>query len=142
MTAPLTPDEWAALWPAEQADAARAAAPATCDEADALALRAAAPDAATAAAWWATRVRPAGGGAGGWPLLEDGGPRTRWDAYCAAVAADLERQGAAAGTVFGSCRRCGSTRLSVVNRQTRRADEGMTEIRTCQDCGHATRVNA
>ena len=58
-------------------------------------------------------------------------------------------------TVFGVCVRCGSSRLVITNKQLQswvplfywesmpcRADEGMTELRTCRDCGHTSRTNS
>ena len=44
--------------------------------------------------------------------------------------------------VHGSCRKCGSKNVIVYNKQLRSADEGMTEIRVCQECGDETRRNA
>ena len=74
------------------------------------------------------------------------GPMRRWAAYCREVehrllgsdndAADTQT------TVFGNCRKCGSNRLEVRTKQLRRADEGATELRTCHDCGHTSRVNS
>jgi DNA-directed RNA polymerase subunit M/transcription elongation factor TFIIS len=74
----------------------------------------------------------------------------RWEAYCSAVERRIlgtedDANGATDGSgvsVFGTCRRCGSSRLLVTTRQLRRADEGMTEIRQCKACGHVTKVNS
>lgn len=68
-----------------------------------------------------------------------------WETYCLQVERNLcqaddntnNRQ-----SIFGMCRRCGSARLLVTTRQLRRADEGMTEIRRCKDCGHISKVNS
>jgi len=40
------------------------------------------------------------------------------------------------------CRKCQSTRVFVTTKQLRRADEGATEIRSCQECGYTTRLNS
>jgi DNA-directed RNA polymerase subunit M/transcription elongation factor TFIIS len=40
------------------------------------------------------------------------------------------------------CRRCGSGAVTVTTVQVRSADEGMTELRTCRECGKVTRINA
>ena len=39
------------------------------------------------------------------------------------------------------CKRCGSNCISVRSVQTRSADEGSTEIRTCMECGACSHVN-
>lgn len=81
----------------------------------------------------------------------------RWEAFCAAAercvrgddpndpvavaAAEASAATQRAG-IFGRCRRCGSKRLLVTTKQLRRADEGMTELRQCQDCGHVSRSNS
>lgn len=41
--------------------------------------------------------------------------------------------------VHGTCRRCRSSDLTVMNKQTRSADEGMTEMVVCNKCGHTRR---
>lgn len=125
----ITPEEWAALWPDGERSAVLATTPGRCDEHDALALRAVCPDAMTAADRWGHILRH-GGGADGWPVL-DGAPRARWEAYCREVEDGVTRDhegGAGPGStrpatsVFGVCRRCGSQRLTITNRQIRRAD--------------------
>jgi DNA-directed RNA polymerase subunit M/transcription elongation factor TFIIS len=66
-----------------------------------------------------------------------------WDQYCAYVETQIQgNDGDYNTSVFGVCRRCGSSRLFVTTRQLRRADEGMTEIRLCKNCGHVTKVNS
>lgn len=45
-------------------------------------------------------------------------------------------------TVHGVCRKCKSSRLTILNKQLRSADEGMTEIVHCQDCGYTRRTNS
>jgi hypothetical protein len=93
-----------------------------CDEAQLLSLLSLAPDAATAAAWAVVS-----------PCLVDlpTGPYAEsiqaWDAYCEHVRGTVEGDTTALpqSTVFGTCGRCGSSRLLVTNKQLRRADEGM-----------------
>lgn len=73
------------------------------------------------------------------------GPGGRWSQYCMYVERQVRGDDDEAHThasVFGNCRRCGSARLTVRTRQLRRADEGATELRTCRDCGHVTRINS
>ena len=41
--------------------------------------------------------------------------------------------------VHGTCRRCHASDLTVMNKQTRSADEGMTEMVVCNKCGHTRR---
>lgn len=50
-----------------------------------------------------------------------------WRDYCTQVERSVrgDDETSTIPTVFGVCRRCGSTRLSVTTRQLRRADEGM-----------------
>ena len=93
----------------------------------------------------------------------------RWRRHCERmeeiVRADPPPSQAAGLRVFGRCPRCRGARIDVITKQLRRtrrgspwlgwgggggeggnpsgcADEGMTEIRTCKDCGHTTRVNS
>ena len=75
------------------------------------------------------------------PTFQDG-PVRAWREYC--VRLDARLRGDTEGTegAFGMCRRCGSRRLLVRTQQLRRADEGMTEIRTCLDCGAVSRTNS
>lgn len=76
------------------------------------------------------------------------GPMLRWKTYCMEVEQrilgkdDNDNQVNTQNTVFGNCRKCGSKRLVVRTKQLRRADEGATELRTCHDCGHTSRVNS
>jgi DNA-directed RNA polymerase subunit M/transcription elongation factor TFIIS len=73
------------------------------------------------------------------------GPGRRWLQYSAYVERQVrgdDDEANAQASVFGNCRRCGSARVTVRTRQLRRADEGATELRTCRDCGHVTRVNS
>jgi hypothetical protein len=41
-----------------------------------------------------------------------------------------------------TCRKCGSKRVKVTTRQTRSADEGMTEFICCVDCGFVRKTNS
>jgi DNA-directed RNA polymerase subunit M/transcription elongation factor TFIIS len=74
------------------------------------------------------------------------GPVRRWVVYCTEVERRLmggdDDTDDTQNTVFGSCRKCGSKRLEVRTKQLRRADEGATELRTCHNCGHTSRVNS
>lgn len=64
--------------------------------------------------------------------------RAQWNASLQRLA--KERQATGSG-VF-TCRRCGSRAVTVTTVQVRSADEGMTEVRTCRDCGNVSRINA
>lgn len=64
--------------------------------------------------------------------------RAQWNASLQRL--DAERQAMGSG-VF-TCRRCGSRAVTVTTVQVRSADEGMTEVRTCRDCGNVSRINA
>ena len=66
-----------------------------------------------------------------------------WDQYCTSLEEQIRGTGGdQPPSIFGVCRRCGSSRLLVTTRQLRRADEGMTEIRICKNCGHVTKINS
>ena len=62
----------------------------------------------------------------------------KWNA---AVARLAEEHNSSGNCVF-KCRRCRSSRVTVTTMQVRSADEGMTEFRSCKDCGHVGRINA
>ena len=66
----------------------------------------------------------------------------RWEQYTERVRAEAEDEPATRQRAFGACVRCGSHRLLVTTRQLRRADEGATELRSCRDCGHTSRINS
>ena len=69
----------------------------------------------------------------------------RWETFCDQAERRERGLDVEAGrhmSVFGTCRRCGSTRLLVTTQQLRRGDEGMTELRHCRDCGHMSRINS
>ena len=85
---------------------------------------------------------------------------TRWKQYCHQAERNIrgDDEDTLAPSVFGVCRRCGSTWLLVTTRQLRRADEGIpratfqfllgmaplpgTEVRQCKECGHVSKVNS
>lgn len=63
------------------------------------------------------------------------------DQYCASLEQQLNPTNLDS-TIATKCRKCKSTRVFVTTKQLRRADEGATEIRSCQDCGYTTRLNS
>lgn len=64
--------------------------------------------------------------------------RSKWDVALERLADDHN----ATGNRIFRCRRCRGSRVTVTTVQIRSADEGMTEFRTCKDCGHVGRINA
>jgi DNA-directed RNA polymerase subunit M/transcription elongation factor TFIIS len=73
------------------------------------------------------------------------GPIQRWSDYCVYVERHVQgtdNEEVIQTSVFGTCRKCGSSRLTVRTKQLRRADEGATELRTCRDCGYTSRINS
>ena len=65
--------------------------------------------------------------------------QAQWDASLDRLA---EEHRLLTGNGVFACRRCGSKAVTVKTVQVRSADEGMTEMRTCRDCGKVTRINA
>lgn len=84
------------------------------DEYDILALVCLAPTLTQAIQWW-THGKPET-----WPPLESS--LCRWKDYCTHVERTVASEGQEQRSVFGTCPRCQSNRLFVVNRQLRRAD--------------------
>lgn len=54
---------------------------------------------------------------------------------------DSVRANTKTGTETVKCNKCGSTNVSILLRQTRSADEGMSSFATCQECGSRWKLN-